>query len=92
VGLSAAYPNPVRDRSVFVKVDLSSSCPVNAHWSILTAAYRMVTGGDVLVSGKTTLTWDQKDLRGRLVSNGLYYFILRDSSGGLKKTRILVLR
>jgi hypothetical protein len=52
----------------------------------------MISGGEVTVLGRTEVSWDQKDLKGRLVSNGLYHFILRDKSGKMKKISILVLR
>jgi hypothetical protein len=92
VNIIAAYPNPVRDTPVPVKIVLSSSCPVKLKWSIFTTSYRMISGGEVTVLGRTEVSWDQKDLKGRLVSNGLYHFILRDKSGKMKKISILVLR
>jgi mannan endo-1,4-beta-mannosidase len=92
VNINVAYPNPVIDASVPVKIVLSSSCQVKVKWSIFTSSYRMISGGEVTVLGKTEVSWDQKDLKGHLVSNGLYHFILRDKSGKMKKISILVLR
>jgi len=92
VNIIVAYPNPVTDASVPVKVVLSSSCSTKVKWSIFTASYRMISGGEVTVLGKTEVSWDQKDLKGRLVSNGLYHFILHNNAGKEKKTSILLLR
>jgi hypothetical protein len=94
--LSAAYPNPVTCRgsngSCVAHVNLSSSCPVDAQWSIVTAGYRLVRQGTTRVSGKTTVKWDLKDQKGILAANGLYWFVVNDPFVGVRRMPILLLR
>jgi hypothetical protein len=93
VGLSVAYPNPVKcsgsDANCVVKVDLSSSCPVKANWMIVSSGYRVLRQGNILVLGHTTVEWDLKDQKGNPVANGLYWFVLKNTSGPIRWMPIL---
>jgi hypothetical protein len=75
-----------------VSVDLSSVCPTDARWSIVTVAYRKVLAGSVHVDGRTTVAWDLRDDKGRPVAGGLYYFLLTDATGTKTRVSILVMR
>lgn len=86
------YPNPVVDEDVPVKVELRDGCQAQVHWSIVTVAYRSIAEGDILVLGKTKVLWDQRDRKGRLVSNGLYYFILWEDDGTVRRDPLMVAR
>ena len=92
VSLSVAYPNPVTSGFVPVQVDLTSPCPKTVQWAIVTTAYRRVAGGTVQVAGKATVAWNQRDLRGRLVANGTYEFLLAETGQPVLRTPILILR
>jgi len=92
VSLSAAYPNPSIRADQPIRFDLTSPCPKTVSWAIVTQAYRKVAGGTVPVAGKATVAWNQRDLRGRLVSNGTYYFILMEAGQPQQRTTILLLR
>ncbi len=105
VALSAAYPNPSTrfpgpgqapsangSDDGYVRVDLTSPCPKGVSWSIVTQAYRTLAWGTVQVMGKTTVAWNQRDQRGRLVSNGTYYFVLSETGQKRQRTTILLLR
>jgi len=92
VQASAPYPNPVRDYVQPIQVDLTSPCPKSVEWKITTPAYRVVGRGKAVVVGKTTVVWDQRDLKGSLVSSGLYYFWFREPGQKPKWVKILVLR
>jgi hypothetical protein len=92
VTLSAAYPNPSFNSWTPVKVNLTSPCPKTVEWKIVTVANRKVASGTVEVSGTATVAWDQRDLRGRLVSNGIYYFLMSEAGQPTRSTKILLLR
>jgi flagellar hook assembly protein FlgD len=57
-----------------VQVDVTSDCPDRLSWRVLTTAYRVVARGEQDIMGKNAIVWDGRDLKGRRVSNGLYYF------------------
>ena len=90
--LSAAYPVPDVDWSIPVKVDLTSPCPKTVAWKIVTTASRVVARGSVLVQGKATVAWDQEDLKGQRVSNGVYYFVAQETGLHALRAKILLLR
>ena len=105
VQASAPYPNPsIRypgpgqlpsadgSDDGYVRVDLTGSCPTWVSWKITTVAYRVVAQGTVKVAGKVTVVWDQRDLKGSLVSSGLYYLWFREPGQRPKWVKILVLR
>ena len=58
----------------------------------MTQAYRKVAGDTVHVMGKTTVAWNQRDLRGRLVSNGTYYFWMNENGQPMKRAVLVILR
>jgi hypothetical protein len=92
VNLSAPYPNPATNPDCLIRFDLQSTCPKTLHWTISTSASRMVAAGTVAVNGKGTIAWNQRDLRGKLVANGLYYFRLVEAGQSDRWAKILILR
>jgi hypothetical protein len=91
VTLSVPYPNPVTCQACSVKFDLQSTCPKTLHWTISTSASRRVASGTVAVSGRAILAWDQRDSRGKLVANGLYYFRIVEAGHPDQWAKILIL-
>jgi len=88
VQISAPYPNPVALAPV--KVDLVSACPKTVSWKVYTTNYRCVAAGTVLVTGKSTVAWDLRDLKGKPVANGLYYGLFKcDGRTTLRKMMVL---
>jgi len=75
-----------------VSVDLSSPCPTEVRWSVVTVAYRKVLAGSAHVDGRTTVAWDLRDDRGRPVAGGLYYFLLTDAAGTKTRVPVMVMR
>ncbi len=92
VTLSAAYPNPSFNSWTPVKVNLTSPCPKTVGWKIVTVANRMVASGTIEIKGMATVAWDQRDFRGRLVSNGTYHFLIQEAGQPIRRTVILLLR
>jgi hypothetical protein len=92
VRLSSVYPNPVTDEDVPVKIELRNGCPSLGHWSIVTSAYRTIMEGDAFVAGKVKVTWNQRDRKGSLVSNGLYYFVLWETDGTIREMPLVIMR
>jgi hypothetical protein len=90
--MSAPYPNPATSLFWPIRFDLRSNCPKTLHWAITTSASRMVVSGTVSVFGRGTLVWDQRDNRGKLVANGLYYFRLIETGHPDQWAKILILR
>jgi hypothetical protein len=91
VTLSAPYPNPATCQACSVRFDLMSTCPKTLHWTITTTASRLVVSGTLSVFGRGTLVWDQRDNRGKLVANGLYYFRLLEAGQTDQRAKILIL-
>jgi hypothetical protein len=52
----------------------------------------MVAGGTITVSSRGTIAWNQRDLRGKLVANGLYYFRLIEAGQPDQLAKIVILR
>jgi len=92
VALSAPYPNPVYNTQTLIHINLTSPCPKTVDWKIVTVANRLMAQGTVKVLGTMTVTWDQRDRRGSLASNGLYYFLLSETGQPVQKAKILILR
>jgi ABC-type transport system involved in cytochrome c biogenesis permease subunit len=92
VTLSAPYPNPATSPFWPIRFDLRSNCSKTLHWTITTSANRLVVSGTVSVFGRGTLVWDQRDNRGKLVANGLYYFRLLEAGQPDQRARIFILR
>ncbi len=90
VQVSEPYPNPV-ERGNPVFVNLVSECPKIVSWKVYTVSYRMVAQGSVLAAGKTTLMWDQKDAKGSVLANGVYYWKF-DSGAGYIVRKLMILR
>jgi len=92
VALSAPYPNPSLDAETAVRFDLTSACPQAVTWKIVTVANRLLAQGSLTVMGKATVAWDQRDSRGRLVADGVYYFRLTQEGQPDRRAKILILR
>ena len=92
MALSAAYPNPSYSLWIPVKVNLTSPCPKTLDWKIVTVANRLVASGTVQVSGTASVAWNQRDKWGRVVSDGIYYFLLDETGQPTRSTKILILR
>jgi len=92
VAISAAYPNPSYSLWIPVKVNLASPCPKTVDWKIVTVANRLVASGALEVSGTATVAWNQRDKWGRLVSDGIYYFLLNETGQPTRMTKIVILR
>jgi len=67
-----------------------SACPKTVSWKVYTTNYRCVAAGIVRVTGKSTVAWDLRDLKGKPVANGLYYWVFTsDERTTLRKTMVL---
>jgi hypothetical protein len=65
-----AYPNPFNDAAVLTWVNMTSAASLTIH-NILGQTIRTFDEFDL--SGKSTLTWDGLDGRGRPVASGVYF-------------------
>lgn len=92
MAVSAAYPNPVFDSTTPVRFNLTSPCPKVVSWKVVTVARRVLWAGQGGVLGDQTLIWDQKDLKGRPVSNGLYYLVVSETGFPDQVAKFLLLR
>jgi len=48
--------------------------------------------GTVEVLGKRTIVWDQRDLKGKLVSDGIYFMKVMEPGQSNRRVKILILR
>lgn len=87
--MSNPYPNPVRLGST-VRVNLLSSCPVTADWSVYTLAYRKVYGERVEVNGPKTAAWNLRDDKGVPVGAGLYFLKFEALGGNPVLRKVMV--
>jgi len=92
VALSVPYPNPAYDAQTLIHFDLTSPCPKTVDWKIVTVANRLVAQGTVVVMGTKTVSWNQRDRKGSLMADGLYYFLLSETGQPLRRVKILLLR
>ena len=92
MAVSAAYPDPVFDATTPVSFDFTSPCPETVSWKIVTVAHRVLAQGHRNVLGVRTLAWDQRDLKGRLVSDGLVYLVVAETGFPDQVEKILLLR
>ena len=73
-------------------MDLVSPCPKTVTWKIATEANRVVARGESDVLGAQTLSWDQRDLKGGIVSNGVYFLRVSETGRPVRTVKILILR
>jgi hypothetical protein len=90
--VSAAYPNPGYDTITPIRVDVTTSCPSVISWKVVTTAYRVMTLGEIQVMGKASLVWNQRDPKGRLASNGLYYLEISESGSPRRRIPLILIR
>ncbi len=89
--ISAPYPNPVVGEEV-VRVNLSSTCPIQVAWRVVSVANRKLAGGSLQVSGLTPWSWDLRDQAGKRASNGLYYLVFMPEGQPQQIQKVLILR
>jgi hypothetical protein len=85
------YPNPFRDTTTFV-YRLNGSVATKVDLSIYSVNGKVIRelSGTTTIGGASmgwnTITWDGKDKNGKVVSNDVYFFILKAEFGdGAKK-------
>ncbi|MCK4421639.1 T9SS type A sorting domain-containing protein, partial [candidate division WOR-3 bacterium] len=85
------YPNPMKDKTTII-YHLSQEVEVDI--KIFTIAGRLVKKLRTGVSryGVNYAEWDGRDERGREVSNGIYYFMVRPGDGNPYYGKIAVIR
>ncbi|MCK4421966.1 T9SS type A sorting domain-containing protein, partial [candidate division WOR-3 bacterium] len=85
------YPNPMKDKTTII-YHLSQEVEVDI--KIFTIAGRLVKKLRTGVSryGLNYAEWDGRDERGREVSNGIYYFMVRPGDGNPYYGKIAVIR
>jgi hypothetical protein len=90
IRISDPYPNPSWDG--ISRVDLVVPREKRVVWSVFTSAYRKVAEGELMATGRTTLTWDQRDAWGKPVASGLYYWVFRVEGCPTSIRTVVVLR
>jgi hypothetical protein len=90
MSISNAYPNPVQgDR---VKVDLSSGCYKTVRWTVFSSAYRKIDEQTVNVLGRVSVEWTLTDAKGKKVSAGLYYLVVKPEGQKQVTRSVVVIR
>jgi len=85
------YPNPMKDKTVIV-YHVSEELPVTI--KIFTIAGRLVKelAPGIVRYGVNYVEWDGRDRKGRKVSNGIYYFMLKAGDAEPYYGKIAVIR
>jgi len=73
VTFEAPYPNPSLNGGP-VTTDVLAPPGSTVEWAVFTIAFRKILDKTIVVPGQNaTLVWNQEDMGGRRVANGLYY-------------------
>jgi hypothetical protein len=85
------YPNPMKDKTVII-YHISEEVPVTI--KIFTIAGRLVKELSAGISryGANYVEWDGRDSKGRLVSNGIYYYAIKAGDSEPYYGKIAVIR